>query len=85
MLSDEFTLLRLRVVADADAGALVRVLERFQNLNVVPRKVLAELSIRGVFHVDIDISGITRDCMDIIAAKIGEAPCIHSARWHPLV
>jgi hypothetical protein len=85
MLSDEFTLLRLRVVADADPGALVRVLERFQNLNVVPRKVLAELSLRGVFYVEIDISGITQDCMDIITAKIGEAPCIHSARWHPLV
>jgi len=85
MSSDEFTLLRLRVVADADAGALARILERFQNLNVVPRKVLAELSIKGVFHVEIDITGITRNCMDIIAAKIGEAPCIHSARWNPLI
>ena len=85
MSSDEFNLLQLRVVADADAGALVRVLERFQNLNVVPRKVLAELSLNGVFHVEIHISGITRECMNIIAAKIGEAPCIHSARWHPLV
>ena len=85
MSSDEFTLLRLRVVADADAGALARVLERFQNLNLVPRKVLAELSIKGVFHVEIDITGIRQDCMDIIAAKIGEAPCIHSARSYPLI
>ena len=85
MSSDEFTLLRLRVVADADPGALMRVLERFQNLNVVPRKVLAELSIRGVFHVEVDIAGISPDYMEIIAAKIGEAPCIHSARWHNLV
>ena len=84
MSSDEFTLLRLRVVADADAGALARVLERFQNLNVVPRKVLAELSLKGVFHVEVDITGLTRDGMDIIAAKIGEAPCVHSARWHLL-
>ena len=84
MLSDEFTLLRLRVVADAEPGALVRVLERFQNLNVVPRKVLAELSLKGVFHVEVDITGITHERMDIIAAKIGEAPCVHSARWHPL-
>jgi hypothetical protein len=84
MSSDEFTLLRLRVVADADPGALVRVLERFQNLNVIPRKVLAELSLRGVFHVEVDITGISRDCMDIVAAKIGEAPCIHSVRWHLL-
>jgi hypothetical protein len=83
-LSDEFALLRLRVVADADAGALARVLERFQYLNAVPRKVLAEPSKRGVFHIEIDIMGVTPHCMDIIAAKISEAPCIHSARWHPL-
>ena len=29
-------LYRLRVTAEADLGALSRVLERFQNLNVVP-------------------------------------------------
>jgi hypothetical protein len=85
MSSDEFSLLRLRVVADADAGALARVLERFQNLNAVPRKVLAELSTKGVFHIEIDITGVAPDCMDVIAAKIGEAPCIHSARWHPVI
>jgi hypothetical protein len=84
MLSEEFTLARLRVVADADPGALLRVLERFQNLNVVPRKVLAELSLKGVFHVEVDITGLSRDGMDIVAAKIGEAPSIHSASWHPL-
>jgi hypothetical protein len=85
MSSDEFTLSRLRVVADADAGSLARVLERFQNLNVVPRKVSAELSLKGVFHVEVVVTGISRDCMDIIAAKVGEASCIHSAHWHPLI
>jgi hypothetical protein len=84
MLSDEVTLLRLRVVADADPGALARVLERFQNLNVVPRKFLAELSTKGVFHIEIDVTGIALDCMHVITAKISEAPCIHSARCHPL-
>jgi hypothetical protein len=84
MSPDEFTLQRLRVVADADAGALARVLERFQNSNIVPRKVLAELSPKGVFYIEVDITGLTAHHMDLIAAKIGEAPCIHSARWHPL-
>jgi hypothetical protein len=84
MLAGEFTLVRLRVVADADPGSLMRVLERFQNLNIVPRKVLAELSSSGVFHVEVDIAGLPEDFMDIIAAKIGEAPCIHSTSWHPL-
>jgi hypothetical protein len=31
---------------------------------------------KGVFHNEIDIPGITPHYMDIIAAKIGEAPCI---------
>jgi len=84
MSSDELTLLRLRIVADADAGALARVLERFQNLNVVPRRVLAELSSQGIFSVEVDIMGVTRHCMDSITTKIGEAPCIHSAHWYPL-
>ena len=85
MSSDEYTVLRLRVVADADPGALARVLERFQNLNVLPRKVHADLSTNGVFHVEIDVTGIPTPMMDIVAGKIAESPSIHSARWHPLV
>lgn len=41
---EHFSLLRLRVVAEADAGALMRVLERFQNLGVLPRRVIAEFT-----------------------------------------
>ena len=37
---DTSALLRLRVTAEADLGALSRVLERFQNLNVVPRTAI---------------------------------------------
>ena len=42
MSAQQFSLLRLRVVADADPGALGRVLEPFQNLNTLPRRVVAE-------------------------------------------
>ena len=82
MSSDELSLLRLRVVADADPIALVRVLERFQNLNVVPRKVTAELCMTGIYHVEVDILGIPEDTLKMIATKLGESPCIHTARWH---
>jgi hypothetical protein len=85
MESEERTVLRLRVVADADPGMLARVLERFQNLNALPRKVTTELSINDVFHVEIDVSGIPEHMMNILARKIAESPCIHSARWYPLV
>ena len=82
MSSDELSLLRLRVVADADPGALARVLERFQNLNVLPRKVTVDLCITGVYHVEVDIFGMAESTLRIIAAKLGETPCIHTARWH---
>jgi hypothetical protein len=82
MSSDELSLLRLRVVADADPGALARVLGRFQTLNVLPRKVTAELCITGVYHVEVDILGMPEDTLRGIAAKLGETPCIHTARWH---
>jgi hypothetical protein len=85
MSSDEYTVLRLRVVADADPGALARVLERFQNMNLLPRKVHADLSTNGLFHIEIDIAGIPRYLMDVVVGKIAESPCIHSARWLPLV
>jgi hypothetical protein len=35
---------RQQVVADADPGAIARVVESFQNLNIVPRRVIAEFS-----------------------------------------
>jgi hypothetical protein len=38
-------------------GALARVLERFQNLNVLPRRVIAELATTGVFHIEVDGEG----------------------------
>jgi hypothetical protein len=82
MSSDELSLLRLRVVADADPGALARVLERFQNLNVLPRKVSAELCITGVYHVEVDILDMAEETLRMIATKLGETPCIRTARWH---
>ncbi len=82
MCSDELSLLRLKVVADADPGALARVLERFQNLNLLPRKVTAEFSTSGLFHVQVDIAGISEGALTAIAAKLGENPCIQRAYWH---
>lgn len=82
MCSDELSLLRLKVVADADPGALARVLERFQNLNLLPRRVTAEFCTSGAFHVQVDIAGISEGTLTAIAAKLGEIPCIQRAYWH---
>lgn len=81
MSSQDWSLLRLRVVADADPGALARVLERFQNLNVLPRRVVADWGIAGTCHIEIDIAGLSEATLDLIAAKLGQVPCMLNAYW----
>jgi hypothetical protein len=75
------SLLRLRVVAEADPVALQRVLERFQNLNILPRRVVAEFGTTSTFHIQVDIAGLSEERLTLIAAKIEQAPCILSAYW----
>lgn len=82
MSSQEWSLLRLRIVAEADPGALARVLERFQNLNVVPRKVVAESGIGGALYIEVDVAGLSEAAVSLIAAKLGQVPCIFNAYWH---
>ncbi len=43
-IADPFAFFRLKLVAEADAGALMRVLERFGNMGVQPRRVIAEFT-----------------------------------------
>jgi hypothetical protein len=79
---DSAALLRLRVTAEADLGALARVLERFQNLNVVPRRVIAECGIGDVLHIQVDLLGITEDRLTLITAKLNQGMNILCAHWH---
>lgn len=74
----------LRVCADADPGALARILICFQTLNVLPRRVLAELGTAGTLHVRIDVTGLSEGHLSRIAAKIGEVPSVRNAYWHRL-
>ena len=84
MSSPEFSLLRLRVVAEADPGVLARVLERFQNLNVLPRRVIAEWGTTGMVHIEVDLVGPSEDMLTLVAAKLGQVPTIVNAYWHRL-
>ena len=74
----------LQVVADADPGAIARVLERFQNLNIIPRRVSAEFSSDDLLHIEVDVYGIPDEQPMCIAGKIREAPSIMNAYWHRL-
>jgi hypothetical protein len=75
-------LLRLRVTAEADLGALSRVLERFQNLNIVPRRVVAEMGTGEILHIQVDIVGMAEERLTRITAKLNEALSIRDAHWH---
>jgi len=79
---DTFSLLRLRVVAEADAGALMRVLERFQNLGVLPRRVIAEFTSSDALSIQLDVAGLEESRLTLIAAKLSEMPCVTQAYWH---
>jgi hypothetical protein len=82
MSSPEFSLLRLHVVADSDPGALIRVLERFQNLNVSPRRVIAEAAMDGTLHIEIDIGDLPQQTLTLITAKLRQCIFVQNADWH---
>jgi hypothetical protein len=82
MSSQELSLCRLCVVADADPNALARVIERFQNFNVVPRRVIAEFATNDSLHIQVDLFGLPVEQMSLIAAKIGQVPCVVNAYWY---
>jgi hypothetical protein len=75
---------RLQVVADADPGAIARVIERFQNLNIIPRRVSAEFSSNDLLHIEVDLCGIPDEQLMLIASKIRQASSIVNAYWHRL-
>jgi hypothetical protein len=75
---------RLQVVADADPGAIARVVERFQNSNIIPRRVSAEFSSNDILHIEVDVCGLPDEQLALIAGKIRQAPCIVNAYWHRL-
>lgn len=81
-MSANHSFLRLRVVAEADSGALMRVLERFQNIGVLPRRVIAEFTTTESMSIQVDIAGIDEGRITLIAAKIGQIPCVSQAYWH---
>ena len=79
---ESLSLLRLRVVAEADAGALMRVLERFQNLGILPRRVIAEFTTTDSVSIQLDVAGLEESRLTLIAAKLGELPFVTQAYWH---
>jgi len=72
---------RLRVAADADPGALSVVLERFRNLNLIPQRVFAKCTGAESLLIHVDLDGMPEHLVELITAKIRQAPCILNASW----
>ena len=75
-------LLCLRVTTDADPCALGRVLGYFQNLNLVPRRVIAEFATDCVAHIQVDVAGMSEGRLSLICAKIRQSVSTLNAYWH---
>ena len=82
MSPSDWPVLYLRVTAESDPGALARILERFQNLNVPPRRVVADWASDGALHVQVDIAGLPEERVELIASKLSQVPCILNAYWY---
>ena len=59
-----------------------RLLGHFQNLNVIPHRIVAEFATTGIIHVYIDISGLSESRMSMIAAKVGQWVPVLNVYWH---
>jgi hypothetical protein len=82
--SDLLVVARLRVSAEADPSVLPRLIGRLQNLNVLPRRVVAEFGTANTLHIEVDISGVGAPRLSLVAAKLREDICVLNAYWHTL-
>lgn len=71
----------LSVSGEPDPSMLVRVLTHFLILNVLPRKVVAELSTEEMQRIRIEANGMTAKQVSVIAAKIDQLPTVERVYW----
>jgi hypothetical protein len=63
---------RLRVVADPDPSAIALVADRFRNLNILRRRLLAQFGTDDRLHIEVDVCGMTKEQLSLIANKIAQ-------------
>ena len=73
------TELRLRVLAERDPGVLLRVLERFANLNIIPDRLIAICGLGDQIRIEIDVTGVPAATCALIVAKIAQLPAVLDA------
>ena len=79
-----WALMCLRVESEPDPSILTRLLGYFQNLNITPRRVVAEFSTHGHLYLQVEVGGLSEERMGLITAKASQLPVVIDAHWHPL-
>lgn len=86
MQFDNPGVLRLKVMTEAEPGALVRVLQLLQSRNVIPLRVMAQrVAIRSwtteVLDIEIEVpaSDLGPEALGVVAAKINQLPTVLTA------
>jgi|SRR5882724_4802993 len=74
------TVRRLLVLAERDQGVLLRVLERFSNLNIIPDRVNAVCGPSDQIVIEIAVIDIPAATCTLIVAKIAQLPAVLDAR-----
>lgn len=73
------TVRRLRVLAERDPGVLLRVIERFSNLNIIPDGFSAVCGPGDTITIEIEVKDIRADMCVLIVAKIAQLPAVLEA------
>jgi len=81
-MRSDWSVLQIRVAAEADAGVVAHGLERFQNLNVIPCMVRAERATTGLVHIELRVGGLSEQTIALIVARLGQVPSILNGYWH---
>jgi len=72
---------RLKVIAEADPGAIARILQPFQSLNIVPFSVRVDRVGNAYLEVGVEITAgdLLSDVFQSIVAKLGQVPSVVAA------
>jgi len=79
MKSNDIAVLRLRAIVEADACALIRVLQHLQMRNIVPSRVRAQRLGSDFIDIEVEVSGLASDVFKNLVAKINQMPLVVTA------
>lgn len=74
MSSENGSVLQIKVIVELDPGAVIRVLQHFQERNVVPRRVSAQSLGTEYIQVEFEVAGLAVEAVHQIVSKIRSAP-----------